>query len=230
MDWLRNGCTFGEDSELYMNVVSVPNDIGGGTDKRKLTGMNKSMDYLLRGQGPKNAYTENLNAYAFYSFYEKRRHKDANAAELDAGSEARRPRGRPAHPRESLAPNHPQNENMCLMRICPPVVPKIQGKIPRRPKGWIVEGVGDEVGEQPVSEEDHTAAKQLHEDREEYALFVMALFRDLHSSRPILKPEGGTWWDVCLEWWRELPTGDQGRSSARYYHLLLAIDSCRSTI
>ena len=225
MDWLRNGCTFGENTELYMNVVSVPNDISGGTDKRKLTGMNKSMDYLLRGQSPKNAYTSNLNAYAFYSFYEKRRQNDANAAEPDANNEARRPRGRPPHPREPLAPNRPQNENMCLMRISPPVVPKIQGKIPRRPKGWIVEGVGQVVGE----EEDHTAAKQLHEDREEYALFVMALFRDLHSFRPILKPEGATWWDVCLEWWRGLPTGDQGRSSARYYHLLLAIDSCRST-
>ena len=32
MDLLRNGCTFGEESELYMNAVSVPNDINGGTD------------------------------------------------------------------------------------------------------------------------------------------------------------------------------------------------------
>ena len=213
MDWLRNGGKFTEQSAFNMNVVSEASlDGGAGRSARKLTAVNRIFDYLYRGQGPRNPHTSHLCLYSFFCFYRKVKMSEKDDPEPPGPPDARPRRGRPRYPREPLDPHHEQSNSKILIRNNPEKVPSLSGRIPQRPKGW--DAAEDEAaGAADIPEaDDATAMALLHEQRENYALFVMAVFRDLHHSRPLALPEGRTWWDVCLEWWRTLEFGDEGEA------------------
>ena len=184
---------------LNMNIVTVDN----GGENRYLRAVNTTMDFLLRG----GACTT-LGSYAFFSFYEKVKKKDFKKGTTST-------LGRTPHPREPLHELHPQFATSVLKRMDPPRVPKISGSIPARPSTWFKPGFfegcalppsdnGEELDRvnAPADPDEEELRRQ-----EEYALFVMALFRDIHDTRPIPIALERTWWAECKQWWMSLHSG-----------------------
>ena len=182
MDWLKKG-GFDTSSSLHMTVVAVQSR---ASPVSQLSAVNSAIDFLYRGLG---TTVERLGSYAFYSFYEKRK-----AFESKRTKDTRQ--GRPRQERARLHRDHPQASTYELMRVDPPRVPKIIGPIPVQPDGFFDSPTGVTGDAQSPPDEKELAA------RDEYALFVLALFCDLHASRPIVVANGESWWTICLDWWR----------------------------
>ena len=180
MQWVKNGCKFGESQTLDSTMVL-------NEEEQQYGPSNAALDFLFRGR-----LTKSLGSYAFFSFYEKRfiRHLEK---EKPGHS------GRPRNPRDKLHKEHPQSGTCELMRVTPPRVPNIGTRIPQRPAGWLNEkNTGADA-----SGTENTETDNLAEQQNEYASFVLALFYPLHAKGRLPRRRGESLWEFCHRWWRE---------------------------